>query len=197
MEGKRVFFECERITRDFGGLRALSEVSFKVLEKEIVGIMGPNGAGKTTLFNIISGRLRPTSGAIRLEGKSLVNLMPYMICRMGIWRTYQTVRPFLGFTALQNVVAGVLFGKNGEKLSKKAANWAFGGDRSLFKDYGPLELADKLYVKGNIFSDKELLKKLPVLPASCVESSRLLVKKRDLFERDGVFPAAVIDYRLS
>ena len=75
-----------------------------------------------------------------------------------------------------------------------AANWAFGGDRSLFKDYGPLELADKLYVKGNIFSDKELLKKLPVLPASCVESSRLLLKKRDLYERDGVFPAAVIDY---
>ncbi|MGZ7065582.1 MAG: glutamine synthetase beta-grasp domain-containing protein [Candidatus Aminicenantales bacterium] len=75
-----------------------------------------------------------------------------------------------------------------------AANWAFGGDPSLFRDYGPLELADELYVKGNIFADKELLKKLPVLPASCVESSRLLLKKRDLYERDGVFPAAVIDY---
>jgi glutamine synthetase len=75
-----------------------------------------------------------------------------------------------------------------------AANWAFGGDQSLFKDYGPLDLAEKLYVKGNIFSDKELLKKLPVLPASCVESSRLLLQKRDLYERDGVFPPAVIDY---
>jgi glutamine synthetase len=75
-----------------------------------------------------------------------------------------------------------------------AANWAFGGDRSLFKEYGPLDLAEKLYVKGNIFSDKELLKRLPVLPASCVESSRLLLKKRDLYERDGVFPPAVIDY---
>ncbi|MGA2363685.1 MAG: glutamine synthetase family protein [Candidatus Aminicenantales bacterium] len=75
-----------------------------------------------------------------------------------------------------------------------AANWAFGGDPSLFKERGPLELAEKLYVKGNIFSDKELLKKLPVLPASCVESSRLLLQKRDLYERDGVFPPAVIDY---
>ncbi len=75
-----------------------------------------------------------------------------------------------------------------------AANWGFGGDRSLFKDYGPLELAEKLYVKGNIFADKELLKRLPVLPASCVESSRLLLKKRDLYERDGIFPPAVIDY---
>ncbi|MEN6311579.1 MAG: glutamine synthetase family protein [Acidobacteriota bacterium] len=75
-----------------------------------------------------------------------------------------------------------------------AAGWAFGGDQSLFKEYGPLELAEKLYVKGNIFADKELLKKLPVLPASCVESSRLLLQKRDLYERDGVFPPAVIDY---
>jgi glutamine synthetase len=75
-----------------------------------------------------------------------------------------------------------------------AANWAFGGDQSLFKEYGPLDLAEKFYVKGNIFSDKELLKKLPVLPTSCVASSRLLLQKRDLYERDGVFPPAVIDY---
>jgi len=75
-----------------------------------------------------------------------------------------------------------------------AANWAFNGDLSLFKDYGPLELADKLYIKGNIFSDKELLKRLPVLPASCVESSRVLLQKRGLYERDGVFPPSVVDY---
>ncbi len=75
-----------------------------------------------------------------------------------------------------------------------AANWAFGGDRSLFKDSGPLELADSLYVKGNIFADPELLKRLPVLPASCVESSRVLLAKRGLYERDGIFPPSVVDY---
>jgi len=75
-----------------------------------------------------------------------------------------------------------------------AANWAFKGDLALFKDYGPLELADDLYVKGNIFADKELLKRLPVLPASCVESSRVLLQRRAHYERDGVFPAGVIDY---
>jgi glutamine synthetase len=75
-----------------------------------------------------------------------------------------------------------------------AANWAFRGDLTLFKEYGPLELADNLYVKGNIFADKELLKRLPVLPASCVESSRVLLKKRGHYERDGVFPPSVIDY---
>jgi glutamine synthetase len=75
-----------------------------------------------------------------------------------------------------------------------AANWAFRSDLTLFKDYGPLELADSLYVKGNIFSDKELLKRLPVLPASCVESSRVLFQKRGHYERDGVFPPSIIDY---
>jgi len=75
-----------------------------------------------------------------------------------------------------------------------AANWAFRGDLTLFKDYGPLELADDLYVKGNIFADKELLKRLPALPPSCVESSRVLLQKRAHYERDGVFPPAVIDY---
>ena len=75
-----------------------------------------------------------------------------------------------------------------------AAGWAFRTDLSLFKDYGPLELADNLYVKGNIFADKELLKRLPVLPASCVESSRVLLEKRGHYERDGVFPPGVIDY---
>lgn len=75
-----------------------------------------------------------------------------------------------------------------------AANWAFKGDYTLFKEFGPLELAERLYVKGNVFSDKELLARLPVLPASCVESGRLLLQKRELYERDGVFPPAVIEY---
>ncbi len=75
-----------------------------------------------------------------------------------------------------------------------AADWAFKGGLSLFKEYGPLELADKFYIKGNIFAEKGLLERLPVLPASCVESSRILLAKRALYERDGVFPPSVIDY---
>jgi glutamine synthetase len=75
-----------------------------------------------------------------------------------------------------------------------AADWAFRGSRSLFKEDLPLELAEKYHVKGNIFTDKELLNRLPILPTSCVESSRTLLKKRELYERDGVFPPSVIDY---
>jgi glutamine synthetase len=75
-----------------------------------------------------------------------------------------------------------------------AADWAFREDDSLFKKNLPLELADKLYVQGNVFTDRALLQKLPALPRSCVESSRILLEKRELYERDGVFPPSVIDY---
>ena len=75
-----------------------------------------------------------------------------------------------------------------------AADWSFREDRTLFRDNGPLELAEKLYVMGNIFTDHNLLKTLPVLPTSCVESSRILLKKRELFERDGIFPPSILEY---
>ncbi len=75
-----------------------------------------------------------------------------------------------------------------------SADWAFREDDSLFKKDLPLELADKYYVQGNIFTDKSLLQKLPTLPRSCVESSRILLEKRELYERDGVFPPSIIDY---
>jgi glutamine synthetase len=75
-----------------------------------------------------------------------------------------------------------------------AADWAFRDDDSLFKKVLPLELAENLYVRGNVFTDPALLQKLPALPRSCVESSRILLEKRELYERDGVFPPSVIDY---
>jgi glutamine synthetase len=75
-----------------------------------------------------------------------------------------------------------------------AADWAFRGDAGLFQKATPLDLAERLYVKGNIFTDAGLMKRLPVLPASCVESGRLLLEKRDLYEREGIFPPSIIDY---
>lgn len=189
MEDQRVFFACDGVTKTFGGLTALSEVSFEVWKKEIVGIIGPNGAGKTTLFNIISGALRPTSGDFRLEGKSLVNLRPYNICRMGIGRTYQTVRPFLGFTSLQNVVAGVLFGKSEENLTKKvaeekAAEWLTfvgleGKEKVLANNLNlverkKVELARALATKPMLILLDEILSGLN--PGG-LESSMLLIKK--------------------
>lgn len=102
--------ELDRLGKRFGGVQALSEVSFGVEQDSIVGIMGANGAGKTTLFALIAGNDRPSTGDIRLRGESLVGLRPDQICRRGVARTFQIVRPFGGLSVLENVAIAGLFG---------------------------------------------------------------------------------------
>ena len=92
------------VTKCFGGLTAVNNVSFRVQEGEIVGLLGPNGAGKTTLFNVISGYYAPTRGTIVFKGKDISGRPPYELAGVGIGRTFQVVKPFAGLTVLENVV---------------------------------------------------------------------------------------------
>jgi len=94
------------LTKDFGGLRAVDDLSFDVEEKEIVGLIGPNGAGKTTTFNLITGFIPPTAGEVIFEGRPLKNLKPHQICKLGLARTFQIAQPFPDITALENVLIG-------------------------------------------------------------------------------------------
>jgi branched-chain amino acid transport system ATP-binding protein len=103
--------EVERVTKAFGGVRAVSAVSFTVDEGELIGVMGPNGSGKTTLFNLITGALAPDVGAIRLRGRDIAGWTSHRVCGAGIARTFQLVRPFAGLTALDNVRVGQLYGR--------------------------------------------------------------------------------------
>ena len=103
--------EVERVSKAFGGVRAVHDVSFTLEEGELLGIMGPNGSGKTTLFNLITGALRPDAGRIRLRGEEVGGLAPHRVCARGIARTFQLVRPFARLTALENVLVGRLYGR--------------------------------------------------------------------------------------
>jgi len=103
--------EVERVSKGFGGVRAVHDVSFTLEEGELLGIMGPNGSGKTTLFNLIAGALAPDAGRIRLRGDDIAGLTPHRICARGIARTFQLVRPFAGLSALENVLVGRLYGR--------------------------------------------------------------------------------------
>lgn len=94
------------VSKSFRGLRALSGVSFTLRQGEIFGLIGPNGAGKTTLFNVISGFLKPDSGRVGFLGKDLVRLKPHEICKMGLARTFQIVKPFSHLSILENVAVG-------------------------------------------------------------------------------------------
>jgi branched-chain amino acid transport system ATP-binding protein len=94
------------LTKDFGGLTAVDDLSFDVEEKEIVGLIGPNGAGKTTTFNLITGFIPPTGGEATFDGRSLKSLKPHQICKLGLTRTFQIAQPFPDITALENVLIG-------------------------------------------------------------------------------------------
>ncbi|MFQ5519848.1 MAG: ABC transporter ATP-binding protein [Candidatus Methylomirabilia bacterium] len=98
--------QVERVSKSFGGLRALSEVELTVEERSIWGLIGPNGAGKTTLFNIIAGVFRPTSGGIRFEGSDVTRLPAHACVHAGIARTFQNIRLFNNMTVLENVMVG-------------------------------------------------------------------------------------------
>src|SRR5512147_1868902 len=100
--------EVPGLTRDFGGLRAVSNLSFTVAASEILGLIGPNGAGKTTVFNLITGFLHPTAGDIRLDGASIVGLKPHAVTRHGIARTFQIVKPFPHLSARENAALAAL-----------------------------------------------------------------------------------------
>ena len=102
--------EGEKVTKTFGGLAAVSDVDFYADQGEVTGLIGPNGAGKTTLFNLISAALVPKPGVIKYKGRDITGLKPYKICRMGICRTFQTVKIFANLPVMENVRVGALFG---------------------------------------------------------------------------------------
>jgi ABC-type branched-subunit amino acid transport system ATPase component len=105
--------EARGVTKRFGGLAAVSEVSFELRDGEILGLIGPNGSGKTTLVNVITGALPYSGGEVRFRGDTIHGLPSYAIGRLGVSRTFQIVKPFQNLTVVENVMVGALFGARG------------------------------------------------------------------------------------
>ena len=127
------------LSKRFGGLNALSQVSFDVTEGRIVGIMGANGAGKTTLFSLIAGNARPSAGDIHYQGRSLVGLRPDQICRLGVSRTFQIVKPFPALTVMENLRTAAMFGK----AQLRNAGQADDASRRVLQEVGLADVADR------------------------------------------------------
>lgn len=118
------FLEVRNITKRFGGIVALNDVSLSVAKGEILGLMGANGAGKTTLFSVIAGHAAPTSGQVLFKGRRITGLSPARICRQGICRTFQIVRPMAGLSVAENARVAALYGAQslrGPQAEAKAA----------------------------------------------------------------------------
>jgi branched-chain amino acid transport system ATP-binding protein len=162
--------EGDNVTKYFGGLAALKDVSFTVRDKEIVGLIGPNGAGKTTLFNVISGVYKPTSGVIKFKGRKISGKKQEEICKLGISRTYQVPRPFLEMSCLENVMVGALFGK----------------DRGIALDEAREEALQHLEFVGLADKKEVLLKNITITDRKKLEIARALATKPEIVLLDEV-----------
>jgi branched-chain amino acid transport system ATP-binding protein len=124
----------------FGGLWALSEVSFDVERGSVVGLIGPNGSGKTTLMNVISGVYKPTTGEVTYAGKRIADVPAHDVCHLGIARTFQIVKPFASLSVRENVAVGAMYGRNGGKRSTRAS---FERAQELLEIVGLARIADR------------------------------------------------------
>jgi branched-chain amino acid transport system ATP-binding protein len=113
--------EINGVSKHFGALRAVDEVSFDVKNGELIGLIGPNGAGKTTLLNLITGTYRKTKGSVRFQDIDISTYTPDHVAKVGIARTFQITKPLVGMTVEENVMTGALFGSAGRSATVKAA----------------------------------------------------------------------------
>lgn len=122
MGENNVILKIKSLSKHFGALKAVDEVSFEVEKGEIVGLIGPNGAGKTTLTNVATGALSKTAGKVIFKDIDISHLKPYQIARNGLTRTFQVVKPLIGMTVEENVLVGSLFGKDNRNSDMKNAS---------------------------------------------------------------------------
>ena len=183
--------KVEGLSKSFGGLKAVDNVTFQVEEGEIIGLIGPNGSGKTTTLNLLTGFLKPDSGTVTFNGENVTGLSRSRMCQKGVARTFQLIKPFLGFTALQNVMVGRVYGQEPAKSLKAAAEESseslarvglLGKANVLAKDLTlmqrkRLELARALAVKPQLLLLDELMAGLN--PAEADDACALIRQLRD------------------
>ena len=154
-----------RVSKHFGGLMAVNDISFDLPAGQIMGLMGPNGAGKTTLVNVICGFYKPDSGTIRFKGRDITRLPAHKVCHSGIARTYQIPQPFGELTVRQNVIVAAMYGRG---LSQSAAK------RVVPEVLERTDLVDKQDVRAKDMPTIAL-KRLEVARALATDPTMLLV----------------------
>ncbi|RJP75727.1 MAG: ABC transporter ATP-binding protein [Desulfobacteraceae bacterium] len=160
--------EVINVSKHFGGLAAIKNVSFNINPGEILGLIGPNGAGKTTLFNVVNGFFPPTKGEIMFKGKRISHLQPHEICKLGIARTFQVVKPLQRMSVLDNVVASAF-------LRAKNKTEA-------------IRIAQETLKFTGLYNDKEVISKgLPLGKRKKLEIARALATQPEVILLDESF----------
>ena len=160
--------EVKNVSKHFGGLAALTDVSFVLNKGEILGLIGPNGAGKTTMFNVINGFYPPTKGDVLLKGEKVSNLKPHVLCKLGVARTFQVVKPLQRMSTLDNVIASAFI----RTKSKAQAE----------------EISMEVLKFTNLYEDRMFISKgLPLGKRKRLEIARALATKPEIILLDESF----------
>jgi branched-chain amino acid transport system ATP-binding protein len=163
-----VVLKIEGLCKSFGGLMAIHNLGFEVEQGKIIGLIGPNGSGKTTTLNLLTGFLKPDAGTVTFQGENITGLPRFQVAHKGIGRTFQLIKPFLDFTALQNVMVGRAYGHEPAKNLELAAQES----KEILEQVG---LADKAQV---------LAKDLTLMQRKRVELARALATRPQLLLLD-------------
>ncbi|HEX6514251.1 MAG TPA: ABC transporter ATP-binding protein [Nocardioidaceae bacterium] len=131
--------ETRDLGRRFGGVKAVSDVSFSVPPGQVLGVIGPNGAGKSTFINLVTGHIKPSTGKVLINGKDMTGAKPWAIAHAGVARTFQIVKPFRGMTVRENVAVGVLYGPDNASLMSHALQRA----DEILEEVGLAEQGDR------------------------------------------------------
>jgi branched-chain amino acid transport system ATP-binding protein len=156
------FLDVKKVSRFFGGLSALTNVSFEVNKGDIVGLIGPNGAGKTTLFNVVNGFYKPSKGEVFFRGRTISGLKPHQICQQGIARTFQVVKPLQRMSVFDNVLASAFLrtASRGEAAELALDILQFTGlseERHTISKGLPLGMRKRLEIARALATQPELL----------------------------------------
>jgi len=183
--------DASGLTKVFGGVAAVTEVSLTIKRGEILGIIGPNGAGKTTLFNMLNGLIPPDTGRIIFDGRSLDHLPPHLVCRAGIGRTFQVVRSFARLNLLDNVVVGAFSSHAADADAYRAARLAL--TRVGMLDYAEIPATELTILQLRLMElaraiagEPELLLLDEILAGLGAEEIEYMLKVIDQLNRDGM-----------
>ena len=173
--------KVENLTKKFGGVTAIRNISFSVKKGEVIGIIGPNGSGKTTLINCITGFLKPSSGKIYFNGKNITSMAPYKIVNLGIARTFQIMRPYYSMPAYKNLIIPLM-----AKRVKKTGGWR-GITKHGDRDTVAVDILEELGFERDARVPYKLAGNLPTGYLKRLELGRALCLNPDILICDEIF----------
>jgi len=173
--------QVDNVTKTFGGIKALSDVSFTVNSGEILGIIGPNGSGKTTIVNCITGFVKTTSGRIRFRGKEITGKPPHKIAQLGVLRTFQIMRPYYSLPAYKNLVIPLC-----SPRARKTGGWRGGGKLGNRATVG-IDILEDIGFERDSYVPYKITNTLPTGYLKRLELARCLALKPELIICDEVF----------